>query len=94
MSVARASLLTASTIASNFPGFAASQARPFSTSASVVRRKPSGVPSPSKTTIAFRSGTSARRAAIRSACSRLSAKRTRAPESFRIKRQSGVVLDG
>ncbi len=33
-------------------------------------------------------------AAIRSACSRLSARRIRVPESWRMKRQSAVVLDG
>jgi TolB protein len=50
--------------------------------------------SPDQTTIAFTSGTSERFPAIRSACSRLSAKRMRVPESWRMKRQSGVVLDG
>ena len=94
MSVARASVLTASTIASYRPGLAASQARPFAMSSSIVRMYPSAVPSPSKTTIASTSGIATRLSAIRSACSRLSARRTRVPESWRMKMQSGVVLDG
>jgi hypothetical protein len=84
MSVASESLSTAAQVSSNWPGRAASRARPSSSSALNGMTNPSGEAAPSKTTMARSAGSWARQPSSLPTCSSFSAKQMAAPESPRM----------